>query len=43
MAATKNGTDLRYYHNANNLVVDTIKHETSGVLIKDFVGIKSKV
>ena len=33
----------KYYNGANNLVVGKAKDETSGVHIKGFVGIKSKM
>ena len=35
--------DWKYYNNWNNLVVGKMKHETCGVSIKDFVGLKSKM
>ena len=35
--------DSKYYKNANNLVVGKMKDETSGMLVKDYVGLKSKI
>ena len=34
--------DLKYRNDANNLVVNKTKYETSGVPIKGFLGLKSK-
>ena len=34
-------TKSQYYDNPNKLVVDKVKHETAGVAIKEFVGLKS--
>ena len=35
--------DSKYFHGANSLVVGKIKDETSGVAIKGFVGLKSRM
>ena len=35
--------DLKYYDNANNLVICKMKDETSGVPIKGFVWLKHKM
>ena len=35
--------DSKYYSNTNNLVVGKMKHESCGMPIKVFVGLKSKI
>ena len=35
-------TKSKYYNNSNKLVTGKIKHETPGVVIKEFVGLKPK-
>ena len=35
--------DYKYYNDANNLVLSKMEDETSGVPIKGFAGLKSKV
>ena len=36
-------SDLKYYNGTNSLVVGKMKDETSGVAVKAFVALKSKI
>ena len=36
-------TKSKYYDNSNKLVVGIVKDETAGVMIEEFVGLKSKM